>query len=1141
MKTPGCHREDPLGFALVVTLTLMILLTIIAVSLLGLSAISLRSSSQDSARAHAEANARLALGIALGELQQAIGPDTRISARAATLARHPRLEASVPPASARAWWVGVAHSDPTRGIGPDGRAVVWLVSGLDHAASPAAQITAAQPFRLPVAMFGRNSIDTALLTGGQPLEAGKVLVRDEQGRETGAYAYFIDDNGMKAQLAATHPAVRNDRAEPYGGGVLPGTYELGVLNKMENLLGTPKEIYGRLGSINDLPLIGAVTEIVPAKRLGYTTRSRGVLADVRKGGLKRDLTIAFENDATFDAVFSNNSTGSGFGSRYLVLEQDKYDQASDLQQNGYIHWRMFKDYYNIKKHIRRVSGVDLLDPVQFAKDGLGTGGGGSPFGRGQLGPHAIGANPSTPASHQRMPYGDYAVMDQTFGKNAGFYKHSPITPVLQRMQQNAWVEFRQPASSREAAKLRTKVQLWTSHYNPYNIAIRSIGNAASTGPRVIAFPQARFTIPGLQYRNPSGQLLEFRNISGLAGKRQSHINHEVVLGPGRSHVFAFRNDTLLGNEIDNRIFDDKVRDLTLESVYQDYELPNPPRGRVNLDVDFYLPDPSVCHGTDMNPPASTGDHEISQAFWAALAWNAIDSNLPGKTISKSANSSELNENTMASHSFHLRTTRERDNSIRPLVDANIRAIFHNPKWDAQLGLPTVASYSAQHNGEAPEAFFPMDTRDNPLGYSYWGAGQDPVDGHDRVILFDIPRVDLVSLGQLQHAGVSRFSYEPSYVAGNSYANPRIPLSDWRASARDTFSTAARGLANFAIGGNFNLYDASYLVNEALWDSYIFTTIPQVADNYGSAREPTPNDAHFRALLAGDSLLPNPRFIPYEPPGSKFDSATLRMPSGTRGISGGFYHNAGHLLVDGAFNVNSTSVDAWEAFLSGTHELPYRVLNPNGQIGGFSAGKGVRFPRVQSVLGGPMTTAALDQNFWTGFRTLEPLEVRTLAEAIVEEITKRGPFLTLAQFVNRKLESGDPGQSGTLQAALDATVNQGLDHRFSQLATHPRMPKDATQGTGFPGQLLQGDVLQALSPYMTVRSDSFTIRTYGESRDSAGNVRARAWCEATVQRYPDPVALAGSTSSALAQLINPPSPHGRCLRVLSFRWLNDREI
>lgn len=58
-------------------------------------------------------------------------------------------------------------------------------------------------------------------------------------------------------------------------------------------------------------------------------------------------------------------------------------------------------------------------------------------------------------------------------------------------------------------------------------------------------------------------------------------------------------------------------------------------------------------------------------------------------------------------------------------------------------------------------------------------------------------------------------------------------------------------------------------------------------------------------------------------------------------------------MEGAFNVNSTSVDAWEAFLSGTHGLPYQQMNGNGVVTGFSpAGEveDVRFPRVKSVLG-----------------------------------------------------------------------------------------------------------------------------------------------------------------------------------------------
>jgi hypothetical protein len=1108
------------GFALVTTVSLMVLLAVICIGLLGLSAVSLRSASQEMAQAEAQANARLALMLAIGELQKTMGPDQRVSARAETLAMHPKVGVSVPKNTGKAWWVGVSHSDPAQTIGSAVQPVSWLVSGLDPSASSDQQLS--QPLKNPVPLYGNNSIDTAVLTGGQAIEAGTVAIKNQQGQSGGGFAWLVDDNGMKAQLAAAKPEVRNDLARPHGGGVLPGTHNLGMLDGMAALEKTPWDKYNRLISLNDLPLIGGDQAIARAKRLGYTTRSLGVLSDARRGGLKRDLTIAFENEAVFNAVFPKNR--SAFGEKYLVMDPEKLKQCSDLQINGYIHWESFKDFYNIKRSIQKRGSEDYLDIVLITKNGIFTNLG-TPFARGQMGPHEIGANADVPTEHQQMPYGDFVPI--TSRGNSETYKHSPLLPILSRFQQNAWVQYKGRPD-----RLSTNVQLWQAQYNPYNIGLNVLGDAPQYGPRIIHYPQVFITVDGVLQRSAC-----------FSGKRQTSVPHEVMLGAGRSHVYAFKDYGGIGRDDDEFLYDDMVKNLTLQSIYKDYPVGTAPAS-ATLTFDFVMERPSMMHGSNSN--AQNGNHEVSQVFWAPFAWDNIN-NLPGKRIIKrNVPRGAWNENSMASFAFQLRTTREPGASVRPLVDANIRAMFCNTKWDSPLGLDLLAAYSPDNRGETEERIFQMNVQDSPKGYTYWGAGRDALDGFDRVILFDVPREDLLSLGQLQHANAGRFSYEPSYIVGNSYANPRIRQDSWKDSVNDTYSTQERGLSGFAIPGRFNLYDSSYLVNEELWDSYIFTTIPQVADNFTRVgTDLQPGDGTFRALLDGTALLPNPRFIPYEPPGSKFDRSTLQMPSTSRGMQGGFYHNSGHLLVDGAFNVNSTSVDAWEAFLSGTHGLPYQKINTSGVVTGFSAAgdvKDVRFPRVKSVLGKGIEKNALDENFWIGFRSLKPEEVRKLAEAIVEEIRKRGPFLTLGGFVNRKLERGELGAKGALQAALDATVNKDLDSDFGMAATHSAMPKDSTQGAGFPGQLLQGDILQALSPYMTVRSDTFTIRSYGESLDpSGGVVRARAWCEATVQRYPDPVAETTGMKDALAELVRPGSRYGRGFRITSFRWLNPDEI
>ena len=80
-RSSGGNRNAKQGFALVITLSLMILLTVVAVGMLTLSGISMRATTQAKAMATARANARMALILAIGELQKSAGPDYRVTAR----------------------------------------------------------------------------------------------------------------------------------------------------------------------------------------------------------------------------------------------------------------------------------------------------------------------------------------------------------------------------------------------------------------------------------------------------------------------------------------------------------------------------------------------------------------------------------------------------------------------------------------------------------------------------------------------------------------------------------------------------------------------------------------------------------------------------------------------------------------------------------------------------------------------------------------------------------------------------------------------------------------------------------------------------------------------------------------------------
>jgi Arc/MetJ-type ribon-helix-helix transcriptional regulator len=187
-------------------------------------------------------------------------------------------------------------------------------------------------------------------------------------------------------------------------------------------------------------------------------------------------------------------------------------------------------------------------------------------------------------------------------------------------------------------------------------------------------------------------------------------------------------------------------------------------------------------------------------------------------------------------------------------------------------------------------------------------------------------------------------------------------------------------------------------------------------------------------------------------------------------------------------------------------------------------------------------------------------VDQLAAEIVEEVRKRGPFLSMSEFVNRQIRasSGQP-MAGALQTAIDeARINDP----FLAGSAIPVRDTDVADGdiygfpnpkaslgnpaAGAPGWLNQGDLMRVLEPGATVRGDTFVIRTCGEAFDVDGKVVARAYAEAVVQRVPEYINSADRPSTnvwdpSATAAAEDNKRFGRRLNIVSFRWLSPQEI
>lgn len=481
------------------------------------------------------------------------------------------------------------------------------------------------------------------------------------------------------------------------------------------------------------------------------------------------------------------------------------------------------------------------------------------------------------------------------------------------------------------------------------------------------------------------------------------------------------------------------------------------------------------------------------------------------------------------------------------------------------------------------------------------TGQDAATGLSRAAVAELPVKPLQSLASLQNCDIRATNPAPPFhygLIGNSDASPILPPDDavgrWIDMGRNTMS---RDL----IPQSFLQYDDSYCLNHVLFDDWFVSSLAPRPADWAALRPSTGNEftwnpavmtslqANWSSFAAGTTQLPNACYQPASN-AAQFDvAATAGSAWQSTPLQPVAYQRvAASLRVPGQFNVNSTSVAAWRAILGNLRATSVPYVRPGNSTVTLATGVNNPLPRMAVTHEGPVTTNG-NSGAALGFASLTDAQLDRLAVEMVKQVKLRGPFLSLSEFVNRQLATptnspasanDDPSMSGAIGAALKAlelaggATNpadraQAIGKTTSKLAdfgglasklalgdwhnsvsgnyTHPKAAEGFST-FGLPGWPRQADVLERLAPVITVRDDTFVVRAMGTSplfNGASGSV----WCEAVYQRLPEYVdasvpaheAPAGDLNGTLTASRRANVPLGRRLRLVSFRWLNSKEL
>lgn len=1202
------------GFSLVLSLVITGLLLLVIITLTSFLKIESQLAKQALTRAQARLQAHVSLRLALAHLQQEAGPDRRMTARADitadtmqqgwdwTTVRNPLWTGvwrSDNPAQPPAWLVSGRHDQPagtqsvslagTASYDP-GRHLPWDAG---YVAPSLRQITLVGDACASPAV--RASADTWGKPDGR-VTLPRVPFPDKG--TAGTYAYWIGDEGVKARIDLTDrrsvagTATEESRQAALRGAGRSGVELLPGLEKMP-LDGLDK----RVRSHAELGLLGpdaGVSETSPPsvlKRLHTETTlwSRGVNCDTRLGGLKVDLSLAFEmpDDAWQASEFAagkstTDSQGNPLSGATYFLGADANSAVYNFDKvnvpfDGSDHtlstvynlewgfnsfksrgptWDALRNYYLLYKELdwSSPSNPTIRARAHFPNTISLTASG---YGNGDTAHYSHRYN-------RMNSLQNFTVLDVFNGKEAPRPVKVAVTPYVSR-QLMVWGLMEQDG------ELRLTLSPITVLHNPYNVAVRLQNDTQEEAAMRLSFRSwdkwmVNFstTSKGAWRRRVIDLARSVDSTTNAAESFRTYIPAGMVLQPGEFQVFSSSSASPLPftrlPPVAANSFD------FLGGYYVPWidakgaRVKRQPTDTISAQIlstgPFYVRHLLTCWKDDrIMASGNANDGELYNICSEVTELVANDLDRSGSAPTKVFPAGY----TLPGPGSPPKILAVFDYGVRWARDAQPFPVFSHSNPMATMTRPEATGFGP--TGMPPgfaktSSSFKVTVRDVsswPEVIEVSGAGNRAYGGSSvtsarggvtRAVYTEVPLTPPVSLAQFSHANFTIRDQEPLLAIGNSFSSLYSPYNMWGLLLTDE-TTKAQLLT----------WDQTLWLNTALFDHYFLSGAAPEIIRGKTYLEKRGLGAVLDDFVTGKSLLANPRTSLF----SNRDLATVRA------MVGNHRRIAGATLTEGAFNLNSTSVEAWVALLASAKRLAMGALTASQP----AIDQNTRYPRAARA-DKPGYNSALpysNEDAWTGLATFSDAQITRLAKAIVAEIRTRSslahrdlyslvvdlpkphtlktqiPFRSLSEFVNRFTCGYHPEASvaGCLQTAIVRADTDGanlsnrlpadpgllsspalLGNNFSPGSVpwtpppgfgreglslyDPRTP-ETERGhlhVGSPAALTQADLLAVIGPALTTRSDTFVIRCYGDVTTNPGSTTAQAgvWIEAVVQRSPE---------------------------------------